>query len=52
MFSVLASGLLCGLWAYIAPVFGLYTWAGFAGCTTFFCNWKRWCKRFIKGDSL
>ncbi|WP_062352626.1 DUF1097 domain-containing protein [Bacillus kwashiorkori] len=36
MSSVLASGLLCGLWAFIAPTVGLMTWAGFAGCTTFF----------------
>ncbi|WP_244996726.1 DUF1097 domain-containing protein [Caldifermentibacillus hisashii] len=36
MSSVLASGLLCGLWAFIAPFIGLLTWAGFAGCTTFF----------------
>lgn len=36
MAAVLANGLLCGLWAFIAPAVGLWTWAGFAGCTTFF----------------
>ncbi|RKQ28674.1 DUF1097 domain-containing protein [Oceanobacillus halophilus] len=36
MASALATGLLSGIWAYIAPLFGMLTWAGFAGCTTFF----------------
>ncbi|RKQ30256.1 DUF1097 domain-containing protein [Oceanobacillus halophilus] len=36
MASVLATGLLCGIWSFIAPLFGMLTWAGFAGCTTFF----------------
>lgn len=29
-------GLLCGLWAGLAPVVGLSIWAGFAGCTAYF----------------
>ncbi|MBB5171961.1 DUF1097 domain-containing protein [Texcoconibacillus texcoconensis] len=33
---VLATGLLCGIWTFIAPLVGMFSWAGFAGCTTFF----------------
>jgi Protein of unknown function (DUF1097). len=36
MASALATGLLCGLWSLLAPLFRMLTWAGFAGCTTFF----------------
>lgn len=36
MATALATGLLSGIWTYIAPLFGLLIWAGFAGCTTFF----------------
>ncbi|SIS55619.1 DUF1097 domain-containing protein [Salimicrobium flavidum] len=36
MAAALATGLLSGIWTYIAPLFGMLIWAGFAGCTTFF----------------
>ncbi|SDJ57765.1 DUF1097 domain-containing protein [Salimicrobium halophilum] len=36
MAAALATGLLSGIWTYIAPFFGMLIWAGFAGCTTFF----------------
>ncbi len=36
MVTALATGLLCGIWSFLAPLFNLFTWAGFAGCTTFF----------------
>ncbi len=32
----IVTGILCGIWAEIAVVFGLISWAGFAGCTTYF----------------
>jgi hypothetical protein len=36
MASVMATGLLCGLWTLISTPLGLLGWAGFAGCTTYF----------------
>lgn len=30
------TGILCGIWAELAMLFGLISWAGFAGCTTYF----------------
>jgi len=36
MASILATGLLCGLWTFISTPLGLWGWAGFAGCTTYF----------------
>lgn len=36
MAAALVTGLLCGIWSFLAPLFNLFTWAGFAGCTTFF----------------
>lgn len=29
-------GIFSGLWAYLSSAFGLITWAGFLGCTTYF----------------
>ncbi|WP_067517133.1 DUF1097 domain-containing protein [Endozoicomonas ascidiicola] len=34
----LTTGLLSGLWAWIADSFHLLTWAGFLGCTSFFAT--------------
>lgn len=34
------TGLMCGMWAHIAPLIGLITWGGFAGCTTYFASNK------------
>jgi uncharacterized BrkB/YihY/UPF0761 family membrane protein len=48
MSSVLASGLLCGIWAFIAPTVGLLSWAGFAGCTTFFAIGQGDVKGLVK----
>lgn len=36
----IVTGLLCGLWAQYAPAIGLITWAGFAGCTSYFASNK------------
>ena len=35
-----STALLCGVWAALAPLFGLMGWAGFAGCTTYFSTGK------------
>lgn len=40
MVTALATGILCGIWSFLAPLFNLFTWAGFAGCTTFFAIGK------------
>lgn len=37
----LSTAVLCGIWAWLAGVFGLISWAGFAGCTTYFAFGKR-----------
>lgn len=34
----IVTGLVCGLWSQLAPMLGLITWAGFAGCTTYFAS--------------
>lgn len=34
----LATAICCGIWGYIAETFGFLTWAGFAGCTSYFAN--------------
>lgn len=36
----LVTAVLCGLWAAVAPLVGLVSWAGFAGCTTYFACGK------------
>lgn len=36
--SAIATALLCAFWAEGSVAFGLLTWAGFAGCTTFFAG--------------
>ena len=32
----ISTAVFCGIWAAVAPLFGLVGWAGFAGCTTYF----------------
>lgn len=32
----ITTGILCGIWAEVATTFQLLSWAGFAGCTTYF----------------
>lgn len=36
--AAVATGILCGIWAGVAPLMGLSIWAGFAGCTAFFAS--------------
>ncbi|NMB10030.1 MAG: DUF1097 domain-containing protein [Tissierellia bacterium] len=36
----IVTGILCGIWSQLAPMLGLITWAGFAGCTTYFASGK------------
>ncbi|MCT4662625.1 MAG: DUF1097 domain-containing protein [Tissierellales bacterium] len=36
--SAIATALLCAFWAEGSVSLGLITWAGFAGCTTFFAG--------------
>lgn len=43
----IVTGLLCGLWSQFAPMIGLITWAGFAGCTTYFASDKHGMEGFI-----
>ena len=32
----ISTAVLCGIWAVFASLVGLISWAGFAGCTTYF----------------
>ena len=32
----ISTAIFCGIWAALAPLVGLLSWAGFAGCTTYF----------------
>lgn len=32
----ITTAVLCGIWAFIAEPIGLLSWAGFAGCTSYF----------------
>ncbi|KKC99660.1 MULTISPECIES: DUF1097 domain-containing protein [Photobacterium] len=34
----ITTGLLSGLWGWVAVSFGLLSWAGFLGCTTYFAS--------------
>lgn len=36
--SALSVGILSWLWAYLSNIFGLITWVGFIGCTSYFAN--------------
>lgn len=36
----IATAVLCGIWSYLAGAVGLISWAGFAGCTTYFASGK------------
>ncbi|MEN0678970.1 DUF1097 domain-containing protein [Plesiomonas shigelloides] len=38
MAIALTTGLLSGLWAWVAVSLGLLSWAGFLGCTTYFAS--------------
>lgn len=45
----LLSGLICFLWGFISFFTGIFTWVGFAGCTSFFVvNEKDPLKRAMK----
>ncbi len=43
----IVTGVLCGLWSQLAPMLGFVTWAGFAGCTTYFASGKQGLEGFI-----
>ncbi|KAJ50053.1 hypothetical protein BD780_002500 [Clostridium tetanomorphum] len=32
----ITTAIFCGVWAYLSGIIGLISWAGFAGCTSFF----------------
>lgn len=32
----LSTGIVCGIWNFIAPIIGMLGWGGFGGCTAFF----------------
>lgn len=34
----ITTGILSGLWGWVAVSFGLITWAGFLGCTSYFAS--------------
>ena len=36
----IATAVLCGIWSIAAPWTGMISWAGFAGCTTYFASGK------------
>lgn len=36
MTTAISVGVFSGIWAYLSSAFGLITWAGFLGCTTYF----------------
>lgn len=46
LLAAAATGLLCGLWAGVAPLLGLSIWAGFAACTAFFATGLKGGKAF------
>lgn len=41
------TGILCGIWSQISIPMGLMTWAGFAGCTTYFASGKHGLDGFL-----
>lgn len=43
----IVTGLLCGVWAQVAPLIGLLAWGGFAGCTTYFASSKHGLEGFL-----
>lgn len=43
----IVTGVLCGVWSQFSPVVGLITWAGFAGCTTYFASGKHGSDGFL-----
>ena len=34
----ISTAILCGIWSWLAGIFSLIGWAGFAGCTTYFAS--------------
>ena len=40
-------GILSGLWAYLSVTFGITTWVGFIGCTSYFASGGKF-KGFLK----
>lgn len=38
--AAVVTGILCGVWAGVAPLVNLSIWAGFAGCTAYFASGK------------
>lgn len=34
----IVTAILCGIWAWFSGSLGLFGWAGFAGCTTYFAS--------------
>ena len=43
----ISTGIACGIWAATAPFIGLISWAGFAGCTTYFSCGKHGVSGFV-----
>ena len=44
----ISTAFFCGVWAMIAYLTGLFGWAGFAGCTTYFSIPKRGVSGLVK----
>lgn len=36
----ISTGILCGVWTFVAPLIALSVWGGFAGTTTYFASGK------------
>lgn len=40
----ISTAVFCAIWSFLSPEFGLLSWAGFAGCTSYFAcpnhGWK------------
>ncbi|MCR2043010.1 DUF1097 domain-containing protein [Anaerosalibacter massiliensis] len=43
----ISTGILCGIWSQISIPMGMFTWAGFAGCTTYFASGKHKMEGFL-----
>lgn len=43
------TGILSGVWAWVAVTLGLIGWAGFLGCTTYFANPKKGVTGLLTG---
>ena len=42
--AAVVTGILCGVWAGVAPLVNLSIWAGFAGTTAYFASGKSGAK--------